>query len=195
MVRLFVAMGIPQEAIDALAGVIGKLKAKGVSQVRWSKPEAIHLTLKFLGEVDATRAASTNIEALVGAMERAARGTGPLRLGLAGLGGFPDLTSPRVVWAGLTGDVEKVVELAARVDRELEQAGGFRREERPFAPHLTLGRLREGASGAQRRQVGEVMARMEGLEEVWWQAEALWLVQSTLTPEGPIFATVGQCVL
>ena len=98
MVRAFIAVDISQEARAALAGVAERLQQQGVSGVRWVRPEGIHLTLKFLGEID-----TDLVGKILEAMERAVDGTMPLTLALSEPGAFPNANSPRVIWVGLQG--------------------------------------------------------------------------------------------
>ena len=98
MVRAFIAAEISQEARDALEAVSDGLKTQGVSGVRWVRPQGVHLTLKFLGEID-----EDLVPGVLEAMERACRVTGPFTLGLGNVGAFPNNNSPRVIWVGLRG--------------------------------------------------------------------------------------------
>ena len=123
------------------------------------------------------------------------RPTGPLRLGLAGVGSFPGTGSPRVVWMGLKGDLHALGRLQEAVDREVCAVGGFALEGRPFRPHLTLGRIREQASSEERRRLGQVLSEAAQGSEVWWTGQEVSLVQSTLTSSGPIYKVLGYEVL
>ena len=187
MVRAFVAVDISQAARDALAEVTHRLRERGVSGVRWARPEAVHLTLKFLGDIDPTL-----VDGILGALERACRGTGPLRLVLSEVGAFPSLANPRVLWVGLNGDLESLGELQRRIGQEVSVAGGFPMEERPFSPHLTLGRLRDNVSREERHRAGEA-ATEAGLDaDISWQVEAVNLMRSTLTPSGAVYDVLGS---
>jgi len=106
------------------------------SDVAWVVPGNLHFTLKFLGAVPEAR-----IEAIAGALSEAGRAASPFEARIRGLGAFPSAACPRVVWAGVTDGAAQMTELARRVDTALA-ALGFAREERPFSPHVTLGRAR-----------------------------------------------------
>jgi 2'-5' RNA ligase len=115
--RLFVAIELPDDVRDALARAIDGLKRAGAADgLRWVRPEGMHLTLKFLGATpeDAVPAINT-------ALRVAARGTPPLRLQPDGFGAFGGRRGLRVVWAGLTGDVDTLKALAANIDAALER--------------------------------------------------------------------------
>ena len=190
MVRAFVAVDISQGARDALSEAAERLQRQALSSVRWVRSEGIHLTLKFLGEVD-----SALVDRILGALEPAARGTGPFSLGLSELGAFPSADSPRVVWVGLKGDLSSLGELQVRIDRQLHADLGFAPEGRSFSPHLTLGRLRQGASGAERRRVAGAMSQVTLSTDVSWDAREVRLIRSTLMPSGAIYDVLGSVPL
>ncbi len=133
--RTFIAIEIPSEIKSALAALQAELRRAG-ADVSWTKPENIHLTLKFLGEVDERR---------IGEVEKvcvdSAAGFQPFTLRLDDTGVFPNARQPRVLWAGLAGEIEKAVEMQRRLDEELALIG-FEREEKAFRPHLTIGRVK-----------------------------------------------------
>ena len=187
MVRAFIAVDISQEARDALAEVVERLKVRGVSGVRWLRPEGIHLTLKFLGDIDPSR-----VDEILGAMERVAQGTGSLTFSLSELGAFPNPDRPRVIWVGLKGDLDPLGELQARIDQEMHLTEGFPREDRSFTPHLTLGRVRDNLSGEERRQAGKALTEVALEAEASWEVKEVILVRSTLTPGGAVYQQLGS---
>lgn len=155
--------------------------------VKWVPAHQFHFTLKFLGEVEEA-AAGRALEAV----QRAAAGVGPFRAGLCGLGCFPNLAQPSVLWAGVTEGAEPLGRLAARVEQEMARAG-FAPERRPFKPHLTLGRVREGAFVP--KAVLEGLAKAERQEFGRFGVERLVLMKSELTPRGPIYTVYGSADL
>lgn len=179
--RLFVACELPSEARESLAVVQRLLREGGAEGLRWVRPEGIHLTLKFLGEVPARR-----LEAIERALARAMREPFHLSVRLSRLGSFGGSSGLRVVWVGLEGDVEALAVLAAQVERALE-AMGFPRERRPFAAHLTLARVRDGVSPHDRRQLFELIRSLELPPLPWATLETVSLMQSTLEPGGAIY--------
>ena len=187
MVRAFIAVDISADARNALAETISRLKERGVSGVRWVRPEGVHLTLKFLGDIDPAL-----VDGILETLERAARGTGPLSLSLSGIGGFPSASSPRVIWAGLEGDLDALRKLQGRIDHELSLAGGFPEERRAFSPHLTLGRMRDNVSAEERRKAGRAIADATLESGERWEAREVYLVRSTLTPSGAEYDILGS---
>jgi RNA 2',3'-cyclic 3'-phosphodiesterase len=135
MTRTFVAVDLGAEARAYLAREIARL-SRALPSVRWTNPESLHLTLAFLGELDDERLAL--VEA---AAREAARAVKPFALRVAGLGTFGRPHAPSVVWAGVSGNVRRLIALHEALAAGLE-ARGFPREARPFSPHLTLARLR-----------------------------------------------------
>ncbi|MCE2405104.1 MAG: RNA 2',3'-cyclic phosphodiesterase [Dehalococcoidia bacterium] len=188
MIRAFVAVDISQEARRTLAEAVDSLHGRGISGVRWVRPSAIHLTLKFLGEVDASLTPG-----IMDALGRAASGRPPFRLGLSGLGAFPRPEAPRTIWAGLEGDLGELEGLQRDVDREVSPAAGVPAEKRPFLPHLTLGRVRDRVSSAQRRSIADALRRAALAQPPPWTVARLHLVRSNLTPGGAVYDILGTC--
>ena len=188
-VRAFVAVLISPAAKTALRNVVGLLKVDAPGGVRWIDPEGIHLTLKFLGNVGPAR-----VPEIAAAMRGGAQGAPLFRLHLSGLGMFPNEKRPRVLWAGVQGDLDSLQELQGRIEDGL--AGlGFPREGRPFRAHLTLGRVRDQASGEERRQINAAMlaVSLEATEN--WLVETVCLVQSHLSPSGATYSTLASASL
>lgn len=178
-VRCFVAAELSAEAREDLAGLQARLRDHLRGQeapCRWVAPQALHLTLKFLGEVE-----PDTFAALERALVRPLGVAGPLRLEAAGVGAFPSVRRARVVWAGLEGDVALLAQAALAVEARAEP-WGIPREGRFFRPHLTLGRARDpsgipGAEGA--------LAQEAGYRGPPFAVEALVLFESLLGPGGP----------
>ena len=188
-VRVFIALDLPPSAKEQLAGVIATLRRAIPAGVRWVDPAGIHLTLKFLGNVDA---------GLVGPILEALQpgpvgfDRGPFPLHLEGLGVFPNQREPRVLWAGVGGAMPDLADLQQRVDASIATLG-FARENRPFRPHLTLGRVRDGVEPAARREIGAVIAEQAGAlsPDYAWRADEIHLIRSNLTPQGAIYTSLG----
>jgi 2'-5' RNA ligase len=162
------------------------LQERGAEGVRWVRPEGIHLTLKFLGQVPARR-----LEAITGALARAVQEPFRLSVRLGRLGSFGGSTGLRVVWVGLEGEVEALARLAARVEGALEPLG-FPGERRPFAAHLTLARVKEAVSPQDRRSLFELVRSLELPPLPGATLEAVSLMQSTLEPGGARYQCLGR---
>src|SRR5512143_3510042 len=134
-IRTFIAIEIPDSIKAAMADVQKELRKTG-ADVGWTRPEGVHLTLKFLGPVEAEL-----IPKLAAAVETAIKDEAPLAVEVKGTGVFPSARAPRVVWLGLGGDINVLAGIARKVDAACEGLG-FKPDGRPFKPHLTLGRVR-----------------------------------------------------
>lgn len=135
VLRLFIAVPIPQGMREALEGLQASWKAR-TQGVRWVRPEGLHITLKFLGNVPEER-----LQAIKEAMETALSGLAPFEVRVKGVGAFPSLRNPRVLWVGVEDEEGKLKGVFKALEKALQKLG-FPREERPFSPHLTLGRVK-----------------------------------------------------
>lgn len=190
--RLFVALDLPAGAKAALAATMGQLQSVIPAGVRWVNPAGIHLTLKFLGDTEAGL-----VTPLLTALREAAAGDAmPFPLHLDGLGVFPNYREPRGIYAGVDGDLDSLVRAQRQVEQAITQLG-FPREKRPFRPHLTLGRVRDGVGSAARRHIGDTIARQAAAlsPEYPWTAGEIHLIRSQLTPQGAVYTTLGQAAL
>ena len=183
--RLFIALELPDEVKQAAAKVMGRLKSSG-ADVKWIRPELMHVTLKFLGEVEPERA-----KAIGASLEEACGKTKPLALFMAGAGSFPARGKPKVVWLGLGGELEGLAKLSQRVYSSMEGLG-FAPEDRPFSPHLTLGRMRRPEKGAKKGQDGAAelkreLAGLAGYRGPDFVVDRVGLIKSTLKPSGPVY--------
>lgn len=169
MLRLFVAVPIPDAVLDAVAGVVDPLRAGG-ADVSWARPETLHVTLRFLGDTDPDR-----VPALADALRAAlAPFPGP-EVRIAGGGAFPSLRAPRVLWIGVDAPLAPV---AAAVDATVQAVLGLPPEDRAFRPHLTIGRARSG------RPVREAQALAAVGELGRFRADCATLYRSELSPKG-----------
>jgi len=137
--RTFVALELPDSVKDGILALIEELRGRGV-RAGWSRRGTLHLTLKFIGEIDEGLQ-----DDVIGAVRRAAATVPPFRFSVSRLGAFPSASKPRVLWIGVDSGQE-LFDLARRVDGELASLG-FPRERRRFHPHVTLGRIRERRDG------------------------------------------------
>ena len=188
-IRAFVAIELPEQVKSVLTQLQNDLKRSKAASVKWAGAEGIHLTLKFLGNVDASE-----IPKLKEALSGATRGIAPFHLELGNPGAFPNAHAPRVVWVGVGGEVETLQTLHNNVERELAPLG-FSPEERSFSPHLTLGRMREGSTADDRRCLGGAVASLKVGEKPTFEVGALSLMRSTLTPRGAIYSCLASFAL
>jgi len=182
--RLFVACELPEGMRDALAHVQDDLRRAGAPRLRWVRPEGIHITLKFLGEVERERVPEI-AHALTDAIV-------PFRLEMTPnvLGAYGG-SRIRVVWVGLEGGVERLAELARRVDDALA-AAGFDRERRPFSPHLTLARVPDRLPMPERTALAALVRDYRLRHVSPMMLTEVSLMQSTLGPGGSVYRTVAK---
>ncbi|NPA49541.1 MAG: RNA 2',3'-cyclic phosphodiesterase [Thermodesulfobacteria bacterium] len=187
MARLFLAISLPVDIRERLAGIQKEL-AKTGADVRWVRPEGIHLTLKFLGEVP-----ENLIDKIAEAAQEAVRESGlkALHLGVKGLGSFPPHRAPRVIWTGLSGDLKELALLQRLLEEKLAHLG-FEPEKRPFVPHLTLGRVK--STRKKEALLKEISLRREEeiVPERHFVVSEIVLYRSTLHPRGAIYTPVRR---
>lgn len=176
VIRTFVCIEVPKpiwEGIDHLQQSLKTIDA----HVSWTKPSNIHLTVKFLGAVEATR-----IKRVASAVARAATGIGRFDIEVVGAGCFPSVRSPRVLWIGLSDVPDALNQLYSNLENELAREG-FAREKRKFSPHLTIGRLRGPKNAAQ---LAEALIT-KGFNPVRFPASEAIVMRSDLNPTGSIY--------
>ena len=180
-IRTFIAMEIPASIQTAIEGEItSKLRRCNV-RCSWVKADNIHLTLKFLGDTPADR-----IEAIADDIAFVIEGIAPLNLRLDGVGTFGG-RSPRVVWAGISGETEALELIARTIDNAMLKHG-FPHEKRRFSPHLTVGRIRN-PRGAD--ELIEKINRLE-IEPIDFTADKIIFMKSELTPHGSIYTPMRE---
>jgi len=181
MIRCFLAIALPEKVKEVLADLQNKLKTTGAA-VRWVRPEGFHLTLKFFGNIPEEK-----LPALVRATEKAKDGVKPFELTLSKMGFFPEKGHPRVIWVGLSGELEPLLAFQRRLEKAFKKVG-FPPEKRPFHPHLTLGRVKGPHRAAElRRMAAELEVPPEG-----FRVESLTFYRSVLHPEGAIYSVLQE---
>jgi 2'-5' RNA ligase len=182
LIRSFLAIELPRTIRKKIEEVEKDLKSSH-ADVRWVDPEKIHLTLKFFGNIDESR-----IDPIVKSIQGPTQITSTFLLTVRGMGAFPHFKNPRVIWMGLVDGKEALIAFQKELEKELEEIG-FQPEERPFQPHLTLGRVKSS------RGRDELAGRMEKYREEAFgefQVESLILFRSDLKPSGPIYTPLRE---
>ncbi len=183
--RTFIAIEIPDEVKKQMAEAQDRLKGSGV-EASWTRPEGIHLTLKFLGEVKEQR-----IPEVMNALASAAAGMGRFRIEVIGGGAFPNQKNARVVWIGVSGDLDRLMALQSTVEEAM--AGlGMEREDRKFTPHLTLGRINYIRS--RDAWVGALDA-LKDIRLSGFEVNAVSLMKSELKRSGAVYTEIGRVEL
>jgi len=176
-IRTFIAIKLPDDVIERLREVQTGLKREGLD-IKWVRPENIHLTLKFLGDIQ-----NSDVDAVGNALESAAGPFAPLTLSAAGLGAFPSVKRPRVLWAGVRGDLETLSRLHARLEEGLSRLG-IEKENKTFKGHLTLGRLKNKVPPDA---MIDAVSKYGDMASRGFVADTLHLIKSELKPSGPVY--------
>jgi len=187
--RTFIAIELPKEFKEQLAKLQEQLKTSG-ADVKWVQPENIHLTLKFLGEIDEQISAK-----IINILEKTAHNKNSFYLNLVSLGGFPNMNFPRVIWVGIKKGEGETKEIAKELENEIAQLG-IPKEKRAFSSHITLGRVRSGLNRTQlANKLNELTNDLfkESLPD--FKITKITLFKSTLTPKGPIYEILKEAQL
>lgn len=185
LLRLFVAVDLGAEVGAGVARAIGTARLSA-PQAKWVPPDGAHLTLAFLGGVEAARA-----PAIGAALVQAAAARGPFVLGVGGAGTFGKPAYPRVLWLGVTGEVRALGALQRAVVAALAPLG-FPAEERPFHPHLTLARARDVRGD---RSLARAAERLATFDAGTGRVDRLLLMQSQPGARGARYVEVAAAPL
>ena len=177
-IRSFIALPIPDPVRDVLQGTIKTLDDGIGERIRWVRPEGIHLTLKFMGDIDVTV-----INKLLSLLPAVANGFTPFELAMGELGGLPNNRRPRVLWAGVKGNLSVLRDLHIAIDNLVGDVG-LPREQREFSPHLTLGRVNRNLSESHIRQIGQLVDTTDLPDNPSWTNQTVDLMRTELDPAG-----------
>lgn len=185
-IRAFLAIEPPENILQAMSRLQEKLKREISGRISWTKPQGQHLTLKFFGDIS-----TGDIKNICSAVQNRIVSESKLNLKIEKLGVFPDARRPRVLWCGVTGDVERFINLQKKLDSEFA-ALGFPAEDRSFKAHLTLGRIKDshGLTG-----ISEALTKNSAFTAGEFVCKELILFQSHLTPQGAIYTKLAEFVL
>ncbi|MDP4278939.1 MAG: RNA 2',3'-cyclic phosphodiesterase [Dehalococcoides mccartyi] len=188
LIRTFIAIELPPELKTRLAGLRNALPISSQA-VKWVNPESMHLTIKFLGDTPLSQ-----IPNIIKGLEEAAQVCHAFTLSTTRIGAFPSLSSPKVIWLGLEGEIEKLNTLFAEVEKNISGLG-FPAEKRDFAPHLTLGRLKEGAAKSDLQTAAESLKTAPPFPKTSFKASNICLFKSQLLAAGPVYTRLAQISL
>ena len=190
LIRTFIAAELPGELLQTLGKLQRTLSdAPGGKAVSWVRPEAIHLTFKFLGDVH-----QDALPYIYAGMEQVCAKQPPFVVQVSGLGCFPNSVRPRVVWVGLQDEHQPLQRIKQALENELASSG-FSREDRAFQPHLTLGRVRSSALSSEVVILGRSIASHESAVLGQIHVSQLCAISSTLSPAGAIYRILYQSPL
>ena len=183
--RAFIAIELSEEIRADLARIQSHLKYSG-ADVKWIETGNIHLTLKFLGDI-----AEENCEKIKSILDEIGRSIKPFEISIKDIGAFPNINYPRVIWVGLDKGVNESKIFAEKINEEVLKIG-FQKEPRPFAPHLTIGRVRSPKNkDALKDKILTLQLKAYTLQLI----RSIVLFKSTLTPKGPIYTKLHEAHL
>ncbi len=178
--RTFIAIELTasiQKELEEIQRHLQRAKA----DVKWVAPNNIHLTLKFLGDTS-----TDQIEKLKSILSKITSPYQNFSMEINKLGVFPKPEYPKVIWVGISSGGEKIVEIVQKIEDDL-QILGFAKEKRDFSPHITLGRVR---SPLNKSPLIKTMQNFSFLQPLQQTVQAIRLIKSTLTAQGPIYETI-----
>ncbi len=183
-IRTFICFELPDKIKEKIADLQDDLKPFG-DGVRWMRPDSIHLTLKFLGDVE-----EEQIPEITSAVQKASDAIPPLKIQVSGCGAFPNFRRPRVFWVGVKEESGKLLELGSNIEMALEEIG-YPKEKRDFSPHLTFGRVKS------RNGIPEMtdFLKKHNFELKPFKADQVIVMQSQLRPTGAVYTPLKEVSL
>jgi 2'-5' RNA ligase len=179
-IRAFIAIELPDHINSAIRNVQKNLKSRKLD-IRWVSPGNIHLTLKFLGNIH-----NEDVQDISSAISAAVKGINPFAVSIKGLGAFPSLSRPRVVWVGVGDQTESLARLYDNIEDQLE-AFGIAREERRFTAHLTIGRIKGKINVVK---LIDAIREEKDFAEESFSIRDVTLFKSDLKPEGAFYTSL-----
>jgi 2'-5' RNA ligase len=181
-IRTFIAIELPEQIIDSISRIQERLQPYGF-KVRWVRPQNIHLTLKFLGNIQ-----KVQTEKISQAIFESAHGFAPISTAAKGIGAFPSIKRPRVIWVGLAGQIYQLQKLQKMLDEKLA-VNGFPKEKRKFKGHLTLGRVKNKIDP---QRLLEAVKEFAGFESEPFVTDKVALFKSELKPAGAVYTKLME---
>ncbi|WP_447971800.1 RNA 2',3'-cyclic phosphodiesterase [Nitrospira sp. M1] len=182
-IRTFLAIDVNSRVREALQHF--QDQTDSLLSVKWVSPESMHLTVKFLGDIE-----SEQVSVLQDLLQEVTKETATFSLRLKGIGGFPSLYKPRILWAGVSGEMARLNTLVSYVESALSSIG-YAQEARPYHPHLTLSRIKSGS-----REIGKVFNTSDLLKKEWVfgdvTVDRLCLYHSQLSPKGALYLRLWE---
>ncbi|MCP4404159.1 MAG: RNA 2',3'-cyclic phosphodiesterase [bacterium] len=186
VIRSFIAIKIPADIQKKLQGIQDKLK-QSAAHVSWIHPENIHLTLKFLGNIEGTQ-----VDEITAGLRNSVKGLSPFQLQVGYAGAFPNIRFPRVIWVGVTDDEAGSLKiLQTELSNNLAQIG-FEKENERFQPHLTLGRVRS------QKNRSNLLRAIEAMVNIWVgevPVKSVYLIESELKSTGAEYTDLAEITL
>lgn len=186
--RAFIAIELPKEIKDHLSRIQAQLRTAG-ADVRWVDPKNIHLTLKFLGEIDDKKKSD-----IIEIIEDTAKNNNQFLARICCAGAFPKISFPRVLWVGIQEGDKETKEIALALEEKIDKLG-IPREDRPFSSHITIGRIKSTSNREKLVRELETIAANLNKESLIFSINKITFFKSTLTPHGPVYEILKEATL
>ena len=180
--RVFIAVELSESIRTTIVQIQGKLRGTE-DKIKWVDPSLIHLTLKFLGEIKKEKLAP-----VIEVTQKIAQKFSPFLMEVKGVGAFPSLSSPRVIWLGVDTGSTNLEKLASELENHLAK-NGFSKEKKKWTPHLTLGRVK---SLVEPRKLSGLILREKEVVGGKMEVREISVIESRLTPSGPIYTVLER---
>ncbi len=180
LIRTFIAIPVP-ESVFVLQGNLKNTIAKKTGKVRWVKRDQLHLTLKFVGETP-----EESIDDVRGVMQKVSNQMTPFKIFIQGVGCFPKIERPRVMWVGLDGEIDKLNQLVTAVHCGLDPLG-FPRDEKEYHPHITMARAKY-----PQKKTPDISTFLDtSFDTIPFQIKKVQFISSELFPNGPVYTILS----
>jgi 2'-5' RNA ligase len=181
--RTFIAVDVGDGIRNNAIG-LQELLAKTGAEVKWVTPESLHITILFLGEVD-----DRELHTVCRAVKEIAATEPPFPLRVSGVGAFPTIRRPKIAWAGMVDGAEELRRLHGKLEPKMLDLGYYRKEEREYTPHLTLGRVKGEADGLT---LAPELTRRLAWDGGRTVVDEVLVFSSELQKDGPIYTVLGR---
>ncbi|MFA5345106.1 MAG: RNA 2',3'-cyclic phosphodiesterase [Candidatus Omnitrophota bacterium] len=183
--RAFIAIELPREIKNKLSELQTLLKKSG-ADVKWAEPKNIHLTLKFLGEIDKNK--SVKIAEIIADTAKKSR---QFRISLSSIGAFPNIEFAQVIWVGIDKGDKAIKALVKELEERFEKLG-ILKEKRPFSSHITIGRAKNLLNKDKLAQALKESESYFSGKNIAFDVNKIDLFKSTLGPSGPVYETLKE---
>lgn len=184
-IRTFIAIDVPEKIKDEIFEIEKELIKSAGEGIKWEGKEKFHITLKFLGDVN-----EEAINSIHQVLNESLNGFGKFSVVYKGIGAFPDLKNPRVIWIGCEDPTGKLFELQKIVEEKMSELG-FEREDKEYHPHITLGRVKKA------KNISNLIKKIESInfEARTGEVEEVLIMKSDLKPSGSVYSVLRKIKL
>lgn len=182
--RVFIAVELPQKLKEKVAKIQDKIKESDkVNRIKWVSPDSLHITLKFLGEIEKQR-----LKDVFEVVEKTSSNFCCFSVNIQGMGIFPESGTPRVLWVGIEEGACELFQIVQKLEKDLFERG-FAREKKEWKPHITIGRVKQIIN---KQLIKNLVGREKNTEGAKVKVEKISVMQSRLTPQGAIYTPLKR---